>query len=531
MIAAMVASWCFDPELIKRMSIEEKVGQVLMVQFRGHTLNDDARRLVQELNVGGIIYYTWSNGLTCPEQIKTLSTDLQKLAHKTPHSIPLLIAADQEGGIVARLQEGFTIFPGNRALGQTCDPLFAKAASMAMGEELMAVGINMNLAPVVDINTQPKNPVIGLRSFGDLPQTVATFGAHALEGFRAAGVIATLKHFPGHGDTLTDSHDDLPLLSKSKQELERVELLPFSQLSPYAEAIMTAHILVPDFDPHNCSTLSERTLTYLRKKIGFEGVIVSDSLVMSGVLKQCKSVDEAAIRALDAGCDLLILGGKRLEGEKAGSELSVSEVAEVHKSIVEAIKSGRLQQEKLDRSVQRLFKLKTRYLNQELADSIWVDLDAKVCEHRALAKKIASCALEVVVKKEGKSFGLNHQNIVVVGPEFLQSRLLHTGFSKLGQSTDFYLFKNLNPSDSEIEAAKTAVKEADVIVIGLCNATKNPGAALLAQQLIQIGKPVIVLVLGDPLDAELVLEADLIIKAFSSTVPSLQAICDYLSAL
>ena len=230
---------------LKAMTLEEKVGQLLLVHFNGEKVNNDAKILVQDTKVGGIIYYNWSNGLHSPKQIQTLSTDLQKLTEKNQNPIPLLIAADQEGGVVSRLHNGFTKFPGNKALGETCDPNLAESIALAMGEELQAVGINMNLAPVVDVNSNPRNPVIGVRSFGDEAETVFAFGKKALSGYRQAQIIATLKHFPGYGDVAVDPHGDLPIVRKSKKELERVELLPFAKLASSADAIMTAHILVP----------------------------------------------------------------------------------------------------------------------------------------------------------------------------------------------------------------------------------------------------------------------------------------------
>jgi beta-N-acetylhexosaminidase len=305
------------------MSLEEKVGQLLMVHFHGEFANEDARSLIQDAKVGGIIYYNWSNGLSSPEQVQALSAGLQKLARESRASIPLFIAVDQEGGVVARLNNGFTVFPGNKALGMTGDPNLAEASALAMGQELQAVGVNMNFAPVVDVNINPRNPVIGIRSFSDNPETVVAFGKRALQGYNRAQIIATLKYFPGHGDVEVDSHEDLPIVNKPIEELEQVELLPFARLASSADTIMTAHILVPALDAENCSTLSEKTLSYLKTTLGFQGVIITDSLVMEGVLKKCRTVDEAAIQALNAGCDILLLGGKQLVGGHTNLELSV----------------------------------------------------------------------------------------------------------------------------------------------------------------------------------------------------------------
>ena len=337
------------------MTLEEKVGQVLMVHFHGEVVNEDAKALVQETKVGSIIYYNWSNGLHSPEQVRSLSADLQALA-----SIPLLIAADQEGGRVARLKEGFTSFPSNQVVAESGDSNAAERGALAMGREMRSVGVNMNLAPVVDVNSNPQNSVLGDGCFGGTPDVVIAFGEKALSGYRQAGVFSTLKHFPGYGDVSVDPHADLPINQKSMEELEKIELFPFAKLAPSADAIMTAHILVPAFDPENCATLSEKTLSYLRDVIGFQGVIISDSLVMQGVIKQCQTVDEAAIRSFNAGCDLLILGGRLLVGEYEGFEMTRDDVQRVALSMVDAVKAGRISEERLNDSVDRILQLKAK---------------------------------------------------------------------------------------------------------------------------------------------------------------------------
>lgn len=344
---------CFGGEL----TLEEKVGQMLMAHFVGEVANEDARILIQEAKVGGIIYYNWANGLNSPKEIQMLSEGLQTLAEKNRAAIPLLIAVDQEGKRVARLRNGFTLFPDNEVIGMSEDFDLAESAAMVMGKEMRAVGINMNLAPVVDVNSNLQNPVIGSRSFGTDPKTVTAFAKRALEGYKKANVIATLKHFPGHGDVRIDSHEDLPVVYKTKEELEKVELYPFAHLAPFAEVIMTAHILVQALDPEYCATLSKKTLGYLRETIGFQGVILSDSLVMQGVLKNA-SIDEVAIQAINAGCDMLILGGRLLVGEKIGEELSITDVLRIHHLIVQAVKSGRIPLSRIDESVNRILKLK-----------------------------------------------------------------------------------------------------------------------------------------------------------------------------
>lgn len=349
------------PAYAMEMTLEEKVGQLLMVHFRGETANEEAKTLVQEIGIGGVIYYNWANGLHSSKQVQNLSLSLQNLAQDSRHSLPLFIAIDQEGGAVSRLTNGFAVLSSNRALGEIGLPDLAEEAAYIAGQELKAVGININLAPVIDINNNPRNPVIGNRSFGDKPEIVTVFGAKALRGYKRANILACLKHFPGHGDVELDSHIDLPVIHKSIDALKANELFPFAKLAASAELIMTGHLLVPAFDPENCSTLSEKTLNYLRNEIGFDGIIITDSLVMEGVLKKHRTVEETAIQALIAGCDILLLGGKHLTDENTCLELNLNDLRRIHSAIVEAVKCQRVSEERLNQAVQKIFKLKSSY--------------------------------------------------------------------------------------------------------------------------------------------------------------------------
>lgn len=522
---------CFASYSLKEMSLEEKIGQLLMVQFYGEEANKDAKILIQEVKVGGIIYYNWCNGLYSPKQIQALSIGLQELAQSNSNPIALLIAADQEGGVVARLNDGFTKFPGNKALGETSNPNLAKEAALAMGVELQAVGINMNLAPVVDINSNPQNPVIGVRSFGGCVKTVLSFTKQALSGYKQAQIIATLKHFPGHGDTTIDSHEGLPIVHKSKEELEQMELLPFIRLASCSEAIMTAHILMPAFDKENCSTLSEKTLNYLRQTIGFQGVIISDSLVMDGVLKKCQTADEAAIQALKAGCDILLLGGKLITGERIGFELKVSDIKRIHSSIINAVKAGRISEARVNQAVERILHLKNRYLTSQNDANQSIDLQKAISTeaHLAIAQKVASLALKVIENESNLVKSLHEKNISIFAPQLLQKEIEQTTLLKIGKSTNSCYFSNLNSSQEEIETAKQHAKIADVLFICSYNAWKNPRQVALIQSLLDRGKPTVLLVVRDPLDVSLFPAANLVFKTFSPTSPSIQAVCDYLN--
>jgi beta-N-acetylhexosaminidase len=508
---------------LSEMTLEEKVGQLLMVHFHGEETNNAAKMLVQDLHVGSIIYYNWANGLHSPHQVRRLSRGLQKLAEENRMPIPLLIAVDQEGGAVSRLSRGFTVFPGNKALGMTGDPALAELSAFAIGRELLSVGINMNLAPVVDVNSNPQNPVIGIRAFGESPEIVVAFAKKALEGFQNAGIITSLKHFPGHGAVESDSHEMLPILNKTHEELVKTDLLPFTALAPFAHSIMTAHILVPALDPHNCITLSEKGLKILREQLSFEGVIISDSLVMESILKNSATgeIAEIALQAINAGCDLLILGGKQLTGADQQLELSTEDVRKIYQKLVEAVKTGTLPEKRLNQAVQRILHLKERIgFNQQQLSS--VDL----LQHQQLAYKIASLAIKIRENnldcQKQHLFPFAQKYVAFYGPEYAKEELQLSGLAALGG----YTIPTYYPSEDELQQAF----EADCLLICSYNAWKNPLQSAHIQALIR-EKPAILVSMGEELDASLFSNASLIVETFSPTLCSLQAACKLLKEL
>lgn len=523
LISSIAFGLCLIPSLffgsLADMTLEEKVGQLLMVHFVGETANEDARVLIKEVKVGGIIYFNWTNGLTSPGQIRQLSESLQSLA-----SIPLLIAADQEGGVVARATRGFTIFPGNKALAVANDPNLAEEAAFAMGEELLSVGINMNLSPVVDVNVNPRNPVIGVRSFGETPETVVLFGKKVLAGFKRAGMISTLKHFPGHGDVEIDSHEDLPILRKSLEELKNCEMLPFAKLCIDADAVMTGHLLVPALDPEHCSTLSEKTLSVLRK-FPFEGLIITDSLVMEGVLKQAQNVEEAAICSLSAGADILLLGGtKSIDDNGTRHGLNVEEIQKIHLAIVKAVNTGRVLEKRVDEAVEKILQVKNRYLIHPSPTS----RDGK--KNGAIAEKIAKLSIQIVRKSQNAMKMKECCKILFVAPGFTRESMSKISASQFGDAA-FWFMKGLAPTENEIETAKALAKESDAIIVCSYNAWKNRAQENFIQELLGLGKKSIVLCVRDPLDASLYPNADVVLNTFSPTHISIQAALEVIALL
>lgn len=495
---------------LQEISLEEKVGQLFVVSFKGAECNNDVVTLVEKIGVGGVIYYTWANDLSSAKQIFTLSSDLQKRA-----KIPLLILTDQEGGIVSRLQgEEFTLFPGNKALAMTGDPLFARESSRIIGKELKSVGINGNLAPVVDVNSNPKNPIIGIRSFGEEVDTVIDFAEAALDGYQKAEVISCIKHFPGHGDVEVDSHTALPILMKSKEELNKIELAPFAALAKKADMVMTAHLMVPSIDPKRCATTSKPILDILRKEIGFQGVIITDSLTMEGVLCNSGSLEQAAVDALNAGCDILLFGGKKLIGN-VDQEITIEEITRVYQRIIDAVRNGEISPQRLDEAVERILTLKNKYPLQSLSY-------VREKPSPELAYKIASLALEV----SEKNAIIDSSHIAIIAPSLTKASLENLTSKLEPKQVTTLFFTGLAPTVEEQKKAYEITKGADHILFFSYNAWKNKSQEELLRVIASLGKPMTQVILRDSLDESLIGSYSTVIKTFGPTKPSLEAVCD-----
>ncbi|MCA9480333.1 MAG: beta-N-acetylhexosaminidase [Nitrospirales bacterium] len=284
------------------MTLNERIGQLCMIGIEGPEVTPDLRAWMKEFQPGGVIVF--SRNLIHAEQIAQLTNELQTIAGDTP----LLIAIDQEGGRVSRLPPDFTIFPPASLIATSGSTELAYQAAAVTAKELRAVGINMNMAPVLDVHTNPANPIIGDRAFGTDPEQVSRMGAATIAGLHDHLVLACGKHFPGHGDTMKDSHLELPVVTATRERLETVELAPFRHAIDHGlQAIMTAHVHYPALDPTNPATLSYPILSQmLRQRMGFEGLIFSDDLEMRAILDH-SSIGDAAVRSLQAGVDILLI--------------------------------------------------------------------------------------------------------------------------------------------------------------------------------------------------------------------------------
>jgi beta-N-acetylhexosaminidase len=345
---------------IDNMSLKEKIGQLFIVCFRGDTANETSRDLLLQGHISGFIFYKWSNQLQSFDQVSNLCRQLQ-LQAQDARCPPLFISIDQEGGRVTRLKKGFYQFPSNRALANIGILEFAYLSAKARAEELLSAGINMNLAPVIDVNSNPKNPIIGDRSFGSNPNNVTAYAKEALKGYADANIIAVVKHFPGHGDVTVDSHLALPVVDKDFSTLQTNEFVPFFELRHDTQALMTAHVLFPQIDPIAPASKSKIFLEdILRKSWNFNGLVISDSMVMKGAIAANQSVEEACLEALNAGTDIILLGGKQLSGQ-ANTELTQSEVLSILSFLENAVKEKKIDEHTIDKKVERILNAKRQY--------------------------------------------------------------------------------------------------------------------------------------------------------------------------
>jgi beta-N-acetylhexosaminidase len=292
------------------MTLLQKIGQLFILGFNGTTPSKGISELISKSHVGGVILFR--RNLKTPSQAATLTRSLQSRSKR----MPLFIGIDEEGGRVSRLPKGFTRFPEAALFGSLGDAGLAYKASQVTAWELRAVGINLNFAPVLDVLTEPSNPVIQGRAFGDKATLVSRMGLAVMAALQDNRVIACGKHFPGHGDTTVDSHVALPTVTLDKHRLQTVELRPFYHLIGNGLAmIMTAHVVYPSLDRTAPATLSARIIgRLLRKDLGFNGVVVTDDLEMKAISQE---PGEAAVRAIEAGADLIILGHEEAKQRKA----------------------------------------------------------------------------------------------------------------------------------------------------------------------------------------------------------------------
>jgi len=327
--------------------LRRHAGRLAIVGFAGPSVPGDLRRLVADFDLGGVIYF--ARNIVQPDQVAELSRECAGLSR----TWPLWISVDQEGGRVARLKRPFTEWPPSIALGRSGDEQLAVRFGAALAAELGAVGINLDFAPVLDVHTNPANPVIGDRAFSERAEDVARLGAAFITAMQTAGVMACGKHFPGHGDTSTDSHHELPVVEHGRRRLEAVEWVPFRQaIAAGVATIMTAHVLVPDLDEDRIASFSPLVVdAVLKRALGFGGVVISDDLGMKAVSATIP-LPEATVAAIAAGCDAVLLCNSTTDEQVAAIE-----------TIIHAAESGRLPMKRIEDALDRQRRIKERFLS------------------------------------------------------------------------------------------------------------------------------------------------------------------------
>ena len=327
------------------MNIREIVGQHILIGISGPTLTPDEKKFIIENNIAGVCLF----GRNCidPEQIRNLCADLQSLRHKMKDRLPLFIGIDMEGGRVHRLKPPFTQWPALKNIGDMDAPTLAFHFTQRMGAELMAVGINLDFAPCVDVFTNPENTVIGDRAVSSDPAQVEKMASALIRGYIKSGVLSCAKHFPGHGNTVIDSHEELPVEEADLKRLHEVELLPFKKaLRSRVDMVMSSHILFKNIDPKWPVTLSELFLKkMIREEFKYRGLIITDDLGMKAMSKHFDK-EQIPIRALQAGADLLLYC----------NEPEIPPIA--IESLISATVQGQLKIEDLENSYKRIMDLK-----------------------------------------------------------------------------------------------------------------------------------------------------------------------------
>ncbi|MEU8685086.1 glycoside hydrolase family 3 protein [Streptomyces sp. NPDC048611] len=500
--------------LISRMTPEEKAGQLFVMRVYGHSATDpdpadaaanqkeigvaNAAELIAKYHVGGIIYFGWAHNTRDPHQIADLSNGIQKAAAAQRVPVPVLISTDQEHGIVARVGAPATLFPGAMALGAGGSRDDARTAARIAGEELFAMGIRQDYAPDADVNVNPANPVIGVRSFGADPQAVARMVAAEVKGYQGAGIAACAKHFPGHGDTDTDSHVGLPYIRHSAEEWERLDAPPFrAAIAAGIDSIMTAHIVVPAFDPsEDPATLSRPILTgILRERLGYDGVVVTDSLGMEGVRAKYGDA-RVPVLALKAGVDQL---------------LNPPDLALAHGAVLTALREGELTERDLDAKLLRILLLKERrgLFRDPYTTRQAVDRAVGTRAHLAAADRIADRTTTLLRNDTGllPLSRRRERRVLVAGVDaaapsgtggppttVLARALTELGFTATALST------GMTPAQQRIDEAVAALGERDAVVVATYNVTAGSAQRKLVDALLATGKPVVQLAVRNPYD-------------------------------
>lgn len=484
---------------IKEMTLKEKLGQLVMCGFEDGFYDEHIRVLVEEYKVGNVIYF--ARNVDNIKQLANLNKKVYEEIVKNTGIIPF-VGIDQEGGMVTRIMEGATFAPGAMTISATGKVEYANKIGHIMGDELANLGINFNLAPSLDTNNNALNPVIGVRSYSDDPNKVALFGTNYIKGLQDEGIIATAKHFPGHGDTNVDSHLGLPRISHDKEHVEKIELVPFKKaIKEGVKAIMTAHIIFDCYDDVPC-TLSYNVLTrLLRQELGFDGIIISDCMQMKAI-DNLYTTTKGVVMAIKNGLDIACISH------------SLEKQVDSLKALEQAVLNGEISEKAIDEKVERILKLKSsiekqmydKFLNRSEDDivSYFNNLE----DNKKFARKVVE---ESVTLVKGKNFNLKEQlnkgrKVLVIGTspyattiaeDELNPRSILDNIKKEVKDVDTLTIES-NPVD--IESVVNKAKEYDILVFLTYNINSFKNQGLLLQNIINLKKELYVVATRNPFD-------------------------------
>lgn len=538
-------------QMLSEMTTEQKIEQMTMITLRPWSdenddsfvnvtsLNDKQRKLIEDHNFAGVCLYA-QNIQNTAQTIK-LTSEIQQAALNSDCAIPMLISADQEGGSIYRLSTG-TPTCGNMAIGATRNPQYAMENAKILGSEIKALGINTNLAPVIDINNNPANPVINVRSFSSDPKLVSEMGVQYINGLKSEGVITTCKHFPGHGDTSTDSHTGLPLINKTYDELKNYELYPYTAaIENGTDMIMTAHIQFPKIEADTYTskttgeevilpaTLSKTMITdILRGDYGYDGVVITDSMVMAAIHDNFDLIDAATL-AINADVDIL------LEPVDIVGPESIDKLEEFIEGVAKQVKDGKISEETIDKSVTRILNMKK---NRGVLDYTAPNLEKAQqtvgsAEHREKALQIAEKAVTLVkndddllpldLGENGRIAYFFPYSNVELPMTFALDRLKKEGVIADNVTADCNCYNGHSATEYEEN-----VKNSDVVFIALemysagnLDSTNSRGwQAVFTDDMIELahkyGKKVVYISANIPYDVARFQKADAVLAAYSA---------------
>ncbi len=502
------------------MNLEQKIGQKLLFAFHGK--EEPSPEIVQafrQYSPSGITLFRSMN-MGTPAQLQGLTSALQRLTQSLGLP-PLLIGTDQEGGQLMAVGDG-TPLPGNMALGAAGSPELSRLAGEVLGLEMAALGINVNYAPCADVNINPLNPVVGTRSFGDDPQRVGELAAAMITGIQSCGVAATVKHFPGHGDTASDSHHGMASVPHSLERLQAVELPPFrAAIRAQVKLVMTAHLGIPALDGPDAppATLSGRVIGgLLRRELGFEGLVITDAMDMRAI-RQGELLREDAQRAALAGADLLLMTSDPQDQARA------------YEGLLAAARAGLLPAAELDASLARIARLKQWLAQQPPAPDISV---LRCSGHLRVARRIAEQSI-TLGRDRGGLLPLRPQpeeRIAVIIPLPQDLTPADTSSYTLPCLTDAMrtyhprvdeLRMSLSPDEHEIAGLLEQVRGYDWVVIGTINAYNQPAQANLVRAVLQAHPRVILVAMRLPYDLAAFPGAPTVLCTYSILEPAMQA--------